>query len=459
MDIVYNFKIFIMAKHVLSIALIALTFIGCNQSKEALKQAEQYSSAGMHVDAFNRYVSIYRNNPKLIEAHIGAKSTGNFLVLRNFAEVNMLMASGNYESALNALDVAEQFYHENQWLNLERPPLRNASRTEIRQSIADNYFAQAVKASEDENWEAVQMYLLKVFRYDPKHREGQYLEMMAQLVPDYRRGLKAMDLGMYQEAIAYFEIVINKDAGFANAMSLYNECIEASQFTMAFIHVNENRIDDKYNECLEGYVHEEILQTENPFITLVSRQHLDHLLEEQLLSMGGIINEESLIEAGNLLGAEFLLIGEIKGIEADESADNRRNPFSSQGGFSGLTKSKDRNARERTLRVVYKFQLINAETGQIAVAKTLPFEHTGSIEWTSLKDKLTSLPAMWEEALFDEILSLTNGGVFKREIKDKKSNGLDKLSEEQQLELFFEYVAESIAHEIDAFSKHRRIER
>ncbi|MFT5922232.1 MAG: hypothetical protein ACI8TS_001565, partial [Flavobacteriales bacterium] len=65
MDIVYNFKIFIMAKHVLSIALIALTFIGCNQSKEALKQAEQYSSAGMHVDAFNRYVSIYRNNPKL----------------------------------------------------------------------------------------------------------------------------------------------------------------------------------------------------------------------------------------------------------------------------------------------------------------------------------------------------------------------------------------------------------
>ena len=446
-----------MAKHVLAIALISLILVGCNQSKAALKEAEQYSSAGMHVDAFNRYVSIYRNNPKLIEAHIGAKSTGNFLVSKHFAEVKILMASGNYESALNALDVAEQFYHENQWLNLERPPLGNASRTEIRQRIADNYFAQAVKASEDENWVAVQMYLDKVFRYDPKHIEGKYLEMMAQLVPDYRRGLKAMDLGMYQEAISYFEIVINKDADFANALSLYNECLEASQFTMAFIHVNENRIDDKYNECLEGYVHEEILQTANPFITLVSRQYLDHLFEEQLLSMGGIIDEESLIEAGNLLGAEFLLIGEIKGIEAIESADDMRNPSSLQAGFNGLTKSKDRNTRERTLRVVYKFQLINTETGHIAVAKNLPFEHTGKIEWTSLQDKLASLPAMWEESLFDEILSLTNGGIFKK--KKKTPRGLATLSEEQQLELFFEYVAESIAHEIDVFSKHRRIER
>lgn len=446
-----------MAKHLLSILLVALTFVGCNPTKESLKQAEQYSSAGMHLDAFNRYVSIYRNNPKALEAHIGAKSTGNLLVSKYFAEVQMLMSSGQYESALQALDHAEQFYNENQWLNLEKPMLGLVSRTEIRKRIADNYFALAENASQEERWDAVQMYLDKVFRYDPTHQEAQYLEVMAQIVPDYRRGVKAMELGLYQEALSYFEIVLDKDADFANVMSLYKECVDASKFTVAYVHVKEERIEDKYNECLSSFVYEEILETESPLITLVSRNNLQHLIHEQVLSMGGVIDEESVVEAGNLLGAEYLLLGEIDGIDAVERVTSVRNPLAFNIGSDGvIKKSGGKNTRERTLRAVYKFQLVNSETGQIAIAKTLPFEHRGEIAWSSSQDRLASLPSIWEDALFDEILSIANGSISRNKSTTRTTNG--ELTEEQQLELFFEFVAKSVAEELNDFALNRRID-
>lgn len=446
-----------MAKQILSLLIILVALTSCNSSKEVLRQAEQYSEAGMHQEAFQRYVSAYRQDPKSVEAHIGAKSMGNLLVNKYFAEVQLLVSTGNYESALQALDLAEQFYHEFQWLNIDRPMNGLLSRSAIRQKIGENYYQMALTASLDDNWDAVNMYLSKVSRYAPNHPEAAYLELMSSIVPEYKRGVKAMELGLFQEAIPYFKKVIDIDADFSDAVALYYECIELSKMTVAYIHTNEKNIGDKYNECLVSYVHEEILSKENPFITLVSRDKLNHLTDEQILTMGGTFNEETVVEAGNFLGAEYLILGEIQGIEAIDDVGSS-SPLTYPIGFNGLTRSKPEEGRSRTLKIVYKYQLVNAETGEIVAAQSLPFENTSNVQWEKNNSTLESLPSIWEQAVFDEILNMTTGRKGTSKKKKKELDKLEKMTEEEQLQLFFEFVSNEIATKLDDFAKNRRIE-
>lgn len=446
-----------MAKQLLSVLILLVALTSCNSSKEVLRQAEQYSDAGMHQEAFKRYVSAYRQDPKSIEAHIGAKSMGNLLVNKYFAEVQLLVSTGNYESALHALDVAEQFYHEYQWLHIDRPLNGMLSRTAIRQKIGENYYQMALEASLDDNWDAVDMYLSKVDRYAPNHPEATYLALMSSIVPEYKRGVKAMELGLYQEAIPYFKKVIDIDADFSDALSLYYECIELSKMTVAYIHTTERNIGDKYNECLVSYVHEEILSKENPFITLVSRDKLNHLTDEQILTMGGTFNEESVVEAGNFLGAEYLILGEIQGLEAIDDVGGI-SPLAHPIGFNGLTRSKQGEGRSRTLKIVYKYQLVNAETGEIVIAQSLPFENTANVAYDDSDLTLESFPSIWEQAVFDEILDMATGKRSSSNKKKKELKNLEKMTEEEQLQLFFEFVANEIATKLDDFAKNRKIE-
>lgn len=446
-----------MAKQLLSVLILLVALSSCNSSKEVLRQAEQYSEAGMHQEAFKRYVSAYQQDPNSIEAHIGAKSMGNFLANKYFAEVQLLVSTGNYESALRALDVAEQFYHEYQWLHIERPLNGPLSRTAIRQKIGENYYQLALQASLDDNWDAVDMYLSNVARYAPNHPEANYLELMSSIVPEYKRGVKAMELGLYQEAIPYFEKVIGIDADFSDALALYYECIELSNMTVAYIHTTEKHIGEKYNECLVSYVHEEILSKNNPFVTLVSRDKLNHLTDEQILTMGGTFNEESVVEAGNFLGAEFLILGEISGLEAVEDG-NGISPLVRPIGFNGLTRIKREESRSRTLKIIYKYQLVNAETGEIVIAQSLPFENTANVAFDDSDLTLESFPSIWEQAVFDEILDMATGKRSTSKKKKKELKNLDKMTEEEQLQLFFEFVANEIATNLDDFAKSRRIE-
>ena len=310
----------------------------------------------------------------------------------------------------------------------------------------------------DDNWDAVDMYLSKVDHYAPNHPEATYLALMSSIVPEYKRGVKAMELGLFQEAIPYFKEVIDIDADFSDALSLYHECIELSKMTVAFIHTREQNIEDKYNDCLVSSVHEEILSKENPFITLVSRDKLNHLTDEQILSMGGTFNEERIVEAGNFLGAEYLILGEIQGLEAINDVGGS-SPLSYSIGFNGLIRSKQGEGRNRTLKMVYKYQLVNVETGEIVAAQSLPFENTANVKWESGNSILENLPSIWEQTVFDEILNGTREkkNSFHRN-KKKELKNLGEITEEEQLQLFFEFVANEIGSKLDDFAKSRRIE-
>ncbi|HNU57968.1 MAG TPA: CsgG/HfaB family protein, partial [Flavobacteriales bacterium] len=49
----------------------------------------------------------------------------------------------------------------------------------------------------------------------------------------------------------------------------------------------------------------------DPFLKVVDRENLDRILEEQRLSLSGVVDEQTAVRAGNIMGAQAVLMGDV----------------------------------------------------------------------------------------------------------------------------------------------------
>jgi hypothetical protein len=52
-----------------------------------------------------------------------------------------------------------------------------------------------------------------------------------------------------------------------------------------------------------------LTQTNDPFLRIVDRENMDRILEEQRLSLSGVVDQETAVRVGNLMGAQAVLMG------------------------------------------------------------------------------------------------------------------------------------------------------
>ncbi|MBN1154097.1 hypothetical protein JXB12_04170 [candidate division KSB1 bacterium] len=96
---------------------------------------------------------------------------------------------------------------------------------------------------------------------------------------------------------------------------------------------------------------------------VLEREKLEQIIHEQALGQSGVITEEAAIAAGNLLGVQSVIIGEILELEEETS---------SQGFGDDENKKRWSFAFKTTIgHVRYSFKIIDTATGEIKFSDTI----------------------------------------------------------------------------------------
>lgn len=437
-----------------------LLLAGCQTYKQSLADAQTYEEAGMHEEAMRRYKDLYQSKPQRPEAHIKLRSTAQYILDRHYADARMLTGQGKYDQALVVLDDARSFAMQHQWLDLNEPMTAETLKADIYKALADQYYREAETALREERWEKAKDLIAQSRRYDRDREELEYLDLMVRILPEFRKGMKAKELGLYQEAYYYFEKVANIDADFSDVLAHMQECLERADFTVTYVHYTLNGQNSGRDKAIITSVKQEVLALDNPFIRLVARDDIDVLIEEQRNSMTGVFDEEAAVEAGKLLGAEYVVVGEVL------DTDLRLSPVKSvqHKGWAGpSTQSRKveyiERRRDLTHIVSFRYHLMNAETGEVLAAENIPYTYTDQLNWIDYNGDPDQLyPGDWKFRLIGSSVDrVVTDPKSKEEIDELLIARRQVLSEAELEQHFIQFIGAEIAHKLEHYANERSI--
>jgi hypothetical protein len=426
---------------------------GCNTQKNAMMDAQKYADSGLYQEAFNKYLSIYQES-KSTDAHIALASVAQTISNKNFSEAQLLAGRGNFESAIDALDKAEAFVFEHQWLGLTMPFYAESLRSDCRSNIAAQYYSKAEEAARNDRYADAKMYLEKVFRNQPNHEEAKYLQRVLSFLPTYKKGLKAMELGLYREAYLYFDVVADKDADFGDVLTLLKECKDKASFTLSYLTLPSQMAPAALEQAISTSVKQEILACKNPFIKLVSRDQLDVIISEQQNAMSASFDQNKIVEAGKLLGADFIIVGEVISFNNNQPEPQVVNKM----GFLGKTRLARKVQYQEvyvdnSFSIIYRYHLMDAETGEVVAAENIPFNYKNELHYAQYSGDSSNLypidPSETGDVFQDLIYPSEQG---KRVLDELLSAPRLRLTEAEQITMFLEFIGHEIADKVNEFA-------
>lgn len=438
--------------------LVLLIAFGCNPSKVILEEAQKLESAGLHLEALEKYAALYQSDPSNIDAQIGAKKEAGFILNQKAAHAKTLLASGQFDASLNLLNEVDDLLFTYQWLNLEKPMLLDMTRAEAKQAKGEWLYTSAQTAVLNEQYESAATYLSQLDRVRPGMQEAQYLRLMMEIVPNYKKGVKAMELGLYREAHGYFKAVTDVDTDYKDALQRLKDCQEKAAFTIAFVAKPSSDGHDQVESTLAAEIKKSVVQLQDPLIRLVDRDHLEEIIAEQQQMMEAGFSEASAVEAGKLLGAEYVIIGELVNYK---ETTGRRSAFERKGWLGAHIRSPKVKYMEyrqkRTLEGGFRYQLMNAETGEVIAAGNIPFCVDDEVHFARFDGNRELLhKGFWKFQLIGSSQDYVEYDTESKDEIDALLNGRDQLK--SMVDLQFELsrdVAERISQEINSFAATR----
>ena len=207
-----------------------------------------------------------------------------------------------------------------------------------------------------------------------------------------------MELRLYQEAYAFFDKVAAIDADFNGVLQLMDECVEKGRINLTIIPITRKSTQLSTTErAMVTAIKQRVLEAGNPFIRLVARDDLDILLEEQRNSMSGIFDQSAVIEAGRLIGAEYVVLAEL--LRFDVRTETLRDiPQKGYLGRNILARKVEYREIEskRTYDAVFRFYLVKSETAEVLAAETIPLFEEETLHWAEFDGDQASLhPGNW----------------------------------------------------------------
>jgi curli biogenesis system outer membrane secretion channel CsgG len=127
-----------------------------------------------------------------------------------------------------------------------------------------------------------------------------------------------------------------------------------------------------------------LIDVNDPFLKVVDRENLDRILQEQRLSLSGVVDEQTAVKVGNLMGAQAVLMGDV--VNYQEVPGQLRR--STKDGFESyrveqvnketgekffVTRYKpvrySEFYQENKVVLSFNYRLVSLETGEVLVSK------------------------------------------------------------------------------------------
>ena len=344
--------------YISSLILIALFVSGCSGSKSFAKKAGKLNEAGMYAEAADMYLQAVQRNKKNVDAKIGLKQTGQKLLEDKLSTFFKSMAMGDAKGQAVSSYLDAKAYQE------------QVERLGVVLEIADHYKSDFEKVKgeylvelynegqgflEIQDFPSAERKFSEIAKLEPGYKDASSLQAVAYLEPLYRTAKVDMANGHYRNAYEALNKVITKDASFKDSSALRQECLTKGQFSIAVLPFTGSDAQKSATAKVQAYAMTALTETKDPFLKIVDRENMERILEEQRLGLSGVVDEQTAVRVGNLMGAKAVLMGEV--------VDYREQP--------GKTRSSTKDGYES-----YRVARVNAEGQKYFETKYRPVKYT-----------------------------------------------------------------------------------
>jgi len=220
--------------------------------------------------------------------------------------------AGNYELAIKNLQVARK---------IENSVQVNQFLTTAKSNYQQQHYKKGMKYFNNDNWE------LAYQEFDNVQQYGEYL-----------------DSNLKQE-------------------QAYKQLRKQNLKRVAVIEFEDNSFRYDLGTRTTGFLISELLNQEPDFLEIVERNKLSTILDEQKLQASGLIKADDAREIGNLVGANYLLVGKV--ISGEVNSDKTENILTKD---DGTEVTEIRVEKETYVEVLFK--LIDVSNASVVVSKS-----------------------------------------------------------------------------------------
>lgn len=435
----------------LKLLLLTLVLSGCSSTRKMLHDADLLEQSGLRNKAFENYQAIYTSNGDT-RALIGMKRVAQGLLEEQFREAQMHCMRGNFEHALQVYESAFAYVEQHRELELKTPAGASDQYESCRTDYANHLYTLAEEAVLADRFDEGRAHLDKLRRFDRANKKAEYLALLCNIIPNYQLGRKAYEFGLFRDAYFHFLEVTRLDATYKDALLLRDECLTKSKISIAYLLIENPKVDHSIETSVGAMIKNAVLGLQDPFVQLLDRENIDQLIAEQMNGMSGLYDEKTVIQAGRLTGARFILTGELVSYEPMNAPQRGIERKAYLGSITSSKKVKYTEYRlGRGLDASFRYQIIDAETGRVYATAIIPFSHRDNVVWADFEGDHSMLyPGEWKW----QLISSKEDVVFREkreELMDQFNGRKGPISDQDIRGLMMNYHAAEVAIAVKKF--------
>ncbi len=377
--------------------LLVLLVVGCTTYKSQLRDAKEYEDAHMYSKALSLYSELLvRKETK--EALIGKKRVVEAMIRENYdVPIRMLCMQDKLCEAEQLYSELSTFVEKNKSLDVKEPFGLKDVIVQSKRNYCESLYKQAESDVLAFKYDEARVKLSVIRSFFRDFPNLDYLESLCELYPNYYLAAKSIEEGRLRDAYKALKKIESIDPSFKDSRQMLDSCLKVGRITVAYVSIDRSSVNDDVEKEMGAQVVQSLLENKDPFLVLLDRDYTSKLLEEQKLGMSGLYDEKTLIQAGKLIGAKYILLGEI----IEYSADQKLNDYGLKKGFLGKTindsKVKYRQWNKKfSIQMKYRISMVDSETGETLFNSIYPLNKINEIDWAEFNgDYKMVYPGNW----------------------------------------------------------------
>jgi len=366
------------------VALLAITgtLSSCTTSKSLSKKAGKLEEAGLYSDAALFYYNSLIKNRNNINARIGLTKMGQRMLNNKIDEFTKVRTLGEHKEAVYAYLDAKAYNDkiERLGIELEYPRHIEDDYENVKGIYVKEIYDQSNELLADKKFEEASTLLKEIERLAPGYKDVSSLKNTAVNEPLYIAALQHFDAGRHRLAYYEFDEVFRSDPNYKDAAILREECLNLGKFPVAISNFENATKSAQIDEKLSAFIISDLSSINDPFLKIVERDNLELILKEQRMSLSGIVDQNTAVEVGSLLGAKAIITGKV----ISYSERKGRLKVTNKNGYEGYqvklynketerhyyqTKYKPVTYKEyynaNEVNVSFQYKAISLETGEV----------------------------------------------------------------------------------------------
>lgn len=446
--------------------LFVVLLSACSGSNRMYKKGQELESAGLHEQAAMAYMDALRRDDDNIEALIALQNSARIVVDEKYGQFFRAIQEGDDRMAIQSYRDAESFRQLLTRYNVEIA--RPSGHEEDYNMAVERYLAVRYQEGRGalgaKDYARAESIFREMHDLREDYKDIENLLRLSQAQPQYNLAVEEFDKRNYREAYRLFDQLENRHGSFENSTEYKATSLRNGQFGLGLMEF-QNHTDHGGVEVLLASRVTRILQAKNdPFLRLIDRTMIGQLTEEQIRAMSGQSDPTTAAEAGKLLGARAILVGELVSMSVDKDETRRtRRP-----GYLGREVTRTNSEGERVTSMVYdkvwyydierssrvsaifQYKMVDVETGEILLTNALNISESDQVSYSEYNGNTRHLyMGEWgninEARPGDRVL---RDSQSKRRLDNRLSSRQNLKSVEDLKNNLFNRMAESVAGEV-----------